>query len=62
MFLLRLLALLALIAIGVGIGAYVFTRQPAYLAFSWRVLRYGVVLALLIFALLVLERLAVIAL
>lgn len=62
MFLLRLLALLALIAIGVGIGAYVFTCQPAYLAFSWRVLRYGVLLALLIFALLALERLAVIAL
>lgn len=62
MFLLRLLALLALIAIGAGFLAYVFTRRPAYLAFSWRVLRYGVLLALLIFALMALERLAVIAL
>lgn len=62
MFLLRILAVLTVIAVAAGVVAYVFTRQARYLDFSWRVFRYSLMLALLIFALLVLERVAVIPL
>lgn len=60
MWLLRLLGILTLIAVGGGLVAYVLTRNPKYVHFSWRVFRYAVVVALLVFALLILERVAVI--
>lgn len=62
MFLLRILAILTVIAVGVGVVAYLATSNPKYIRFSWRVFRYALMLALLIFALLVLERVAVIPL
>lgn len=60
MWLLRLLAVLLVIAIGVGVVVYAFTGNRSYLAFSWRLFRYGIVFALLIFALMFVERLAII--
>jgi hypothetical protein len=60
MWLLRLLAVLLVIAVGAGFLLYVFTGHRQYLAFSWRLFRYGVVFALIIFALMILERIAVI--
>lgn len=60
MWLLRLLAVILVIAVGGGLLAYVLTGQRHYLAFSWRLLRYGIVFALLVFALLFVERLAII--
>ena len=60
MWLLRLLGVLTLIAVAGGFFAYLLTRNPKYLHFSWRVFRYAVVVALLLFALLILERVAVI--
>jgi hypothetical protein len=60
MWLLRLLAVLLVIAIGVGIVVYAFTGNRSYLAFSWRLFRYGIVFALLVFALMFVERLAII--
>lgn len=60
MWLLRLLAVLLVIAIGVGIVVYALTGNRSYLAFSWRLFRYGVVFALLVFALMFVERLAII--
>lgn len=62
MWLLRLLAVVLVIAVGAGVLAYVFTGRRTYLAFSWRLFRYGVVVALLVFALMFLERLAIIPL
>ena len=62
MWLLRLLAVIVVIAIGAGIIVYAFTGNRAYLAFAWRLFRYAVIFALLIFALLFLERLAIIPL
>ena len=61
MWLLRLLAVLTLISVAVGLAAYLLTRNAGYLRFSWRLLRYAVVVALLVFALLILERFALIA-
>ena len=38
-----------------------YVNTPRYLQFSWRLFRYAVVVALLVFALLILERFALIA-
>ncbi|MBE2258045.1 MAG: hypothetical protein IAE88_04260 [Rhodobacteraceae bacterium] len=60
MWLLRLLAVLTVITVAVGVVVFLFTKDPRYLHFSWRVFRYALVAALLVFALLILERVAVI--
>ncbi|MCB1931312.1 hypothetical protein [Accumulibacter sp.] len=60
MWLLRLLAVLTAITIAAGVVLSLFTRDPRYLQFSWRVFRYSLIVALLVFALLILERVAVI--
>lgn len=62
MWLLRLLGIVTLIVVILGFAAYVFTRNPIYLHFSWRVFRYAAMAALFVFALLFLERVAVIPL
>jgi len=59
MLLLRLLAILAVIAIAVGAGAYLLTGNRKYLNFSLRLLKLAVAIALLTFALMALERLIV---
>lgn len=60
MWLLRLLAVILVLAIGAGFLVYALSRNRWYLALSWRLLRYGIVFALLIFALMIIERIAVI--
>jgi hypothetical protein len=60
MWLMRLLGVLTLLMVGGGVAAYVLTRNPKYLVFSWRLFRYAILVALLFFALLILERVAVI--
>lgn len=62
MFLLRLLAVMAVIVVGIGVVAYALSGQRKYLDFSWRFCRYGLLVAMLLFALLVLERVASMAL
>jgi len=62
MWLLRLLAILTLLVVAGGVVAYLVTRNQAYLRFAFRVFRYAVVVALLVFALLILERVAIIPL
>jgi hypothetical protein len=60
MFLLRIVGILAAIAIGAGIVIFLFTGQKRYLAFSWRIAKYALIFALVLFALLAFERLLVI--
>ncbi|MBK8524530.1 MAG: hypothetical protein IPL58_10710 [Betaproteobacteria bacterium] len=62
MLILRLLAVVAILAVAGGVVAYLLTRNAKYLNFSWRVFRYSLIVALLVFALMVLERVAVIPL
>ena len=62
MWLLRLLAVLTLVAVAGGVLSYLLTRNPKYLVFSWRLFRYALIVALLVFALLIVERVAVIPL
>jgi len=60
MFFLRIVGILAAIAIGAGIVIFLFTGQKRYLAFSWRIAKYALIFALILFALLAFERLLVI--
>jgi hypothetical protein len=60
MWLLRLLAVLTVIAVAGGIAAFLLTKQQKYLRFSWRLFRYSLIVALLVFSLMILERVAVI--
>ena len=60
MWLLRLLAVLTMITVAGGVVVFLFTRDQRYLFFAWRVFRYALVVALLVFALLIVERVAVI--
>lgn len=60
MWLLRLLAVILVIAIGAGLLAYALTGNRNYLSLSSRLFRYGILFALLIFALMFVERLAII--
>ena len=62
MWLLRLLGVLVLVAVIGGVVATLFTKNPAYFRFSWRIFRYALIVALLVFALMILERVAVIPL
>lgn len=62
MWLLRLLAVVLVVTIGAGFLIYAFTGNRSYLALSWRLFKYGIVFALLVFALMFIERLAIIPL
>ncbi len=60
MWFLRLLAVILVIAVGAGFLLYAVSGDRKYLGFSWRLARWGIVFALIFFALMILERLAVI--
>ena len=60
MWLLRLLAAILVVAIGVGLVVYALTGNRSYLALSARLFKYGIVFALIVFAFI--ERLAMIPL
>ncbi|MBN8453793.1 hypothetical protein [Accumulibacter sp.] len=60
MWLLRLLAVLTVLAVAAGVVLFVFTRDRRYLNFAWRLFRYSLLVALLVFALMIIERVAVI--
>jgi hypothetical protein len=60
--LLRLLAVLTVISVAIGVVLFFLTRDQRYLQFAWRLFRYALIVALLVFGLLILERVAVIPL
>ena len=60
MWLLRLLGVLTVLVIAGGVAAYLLTRNVRYLRFAWQTFRYAVIVALAFFALLILERVAII--
>lgn len=62
MWVLRLLAVLTAIAVAVGVALYLLTGRRAYVQFAGRIFRFAVFVALLAFCLLILERVAVLAL
>ena len=56
MLLLRVVFALLCAGIGACLAAWVLTRRAAYLAYAWRLFRYGLALVLAFFCLLILER------
>lgn len=62
MWLLRLLAVLTLLAVAGGVLSFFLTRNAKYLHFAWRLFRYALIVAFMVFALLIIERVAVIPL
>ncbi len=56
MLVLRLVGILVVLAVAAGIIAFLFTRDRRYLSLSWRIAKYALVFALLVLALLFLER------
>lgn len=61
MLILRLVGALALIAIGVALVLYLFTRDRRYLRFAWRVLQFAVLLAVVVMVFYLIERLLLVA-
>ncbi len=59
MLVLRIVALLAAIAVGASVLAWAFTGNRKYLRFAWRVFQFAMVAALGFLALLFFERLVV---
>lgn len=57
MVVIRVLAILAVIAIGVSILLHLITGERRYLSLAWRLLKYALVVALILFGLLAAERL-----
>lgn len=60
MWLLRLLAVILVLALGAAFLIYALTGDRRYLSFAWRLLRWGIVFALIVFALMIVERVAII--
>ena len=60
MLILRLIRIFALMAIGVSLALYVYTRQRRYLQFAWRVFTAAVMFVLLLMAFYAAERLLVV--
>ncbi len=59
MLLLRIVAVLVVIAIGAGIASYLITGNKSYLRLAGRLARYGLIFALIVLALMFLERVIV---
>ncbi len=53
---LRIAGILVLLVSGGGLVLYLLTRDKQYLRFAFRVFKYALIFALLVFGLLILER------
>ena len=59
MLVLRILGALLVIGVGASVAVYLVTRDRRWLRFSWQILKLGLIILLIFFALLVLERFAI---
>ena len=60
MLVLRILGALLVIVTGVSAALYLVTKDRRWLRFSWQIVKVGFIILLIFFALLALERLAII--
>ena len=60
MLVLRFVGFLLLITIGASLLIYFITRNRRYLTFAWQVLKYGIVMASIILAFLLFDRLVMV--
>jgi hypothetical protein len=59
MLVLRILGALLIIVFGVSAAAYLVTRDRRWLRLSWKIVRVGVIIVLIILFLFILERLVI---
>ena len=59
MLLLRIVGVLVAITVGAGIVAFLFTRDRRFLRLAWQIAKYSLIFALLVLALMFLERVIV---
>ena len=57
MFVLRIVGFLVLITLGASLVMYLLTRNRRYVTFAWQVLKYGMVMAIIVLAFVLFERL-----
>jgi hypothetical protein len=57
---LRILGALVVITVGASVAVYLVTKDRRWLHFSWQVLKAGLIILLIFFALLALERFAIV--
>lgn len=57
MYVLRIVGFLLLITIGASLVTYLLTKNRRYLTFAWQVLKYGMVMAIIVLAFMLFERL-----
>ena len=60
MFILRVVGFLVLITIGASLVTFLLTKNRRYLTFAWQVLKYGMVMAIIVLAFIVFERLVLV--
>ena len=60
MYVLRIVGFLLLITIGASLVTYLLTKNRRYLTFAWQVLKYGMVMAIIVLAFMLFERLLMI--
>jgi putative flippase GtrA len=59
-FVLRLLAVLSLLAIAIAFSLFLYTRNRRYLTWTWRILQFALVFVIAVMLLYVLERLVLV--
>jgi len=57
MLVLRIVGFLLLIAVGGSLVTYLLTRNRRYLTFAWQILKYGMLMASIVLAFMLFERL-----
>ena len=57
MLVLRIVGFLMLIAVGGSLVSYLLTRNRRYLTFAWQILKYGMLMASIVLAFMLFERL-----
>jgi hypothetical protein len=57
MLVLRIVGFLLLIAVGSSLVTYLLTRNRRYLTFAWQILKYGMLMASIVLAFMLFERL-----
>jgi hypothetical protein len=57
MLVLRIVGFLLLIAVGGSLVTYLLTRNRRYLTFAWQMLKYGMLMASIVLAFMLFERL-----
>lgn len=57
MFVLRIVGFLVLITVGASLVVYLLTKNRRYVTFAWQLLKYGMMMAIIVLACLLFERL-----